>query len=133
MSDAETIPHQNAETGSEQQSSISNARRTPTRSLSATTIDDISVLEEDGDPSKHECLSTEVGSLGGASTDAESIDHVVSMIKIEQQDWVEEVLNDGVVSMLDIQFDNMIRMNQACQQCKNPLLIFNAHTNASTS
>ena len=50
----------------------------------------------------------ELGSPGGASSTADFIDHEVSMIEIEQQDWVEEVLDDGVVSMLNIQFDNMI-------------------------
>ena len=56
-------------------------------------------------------LDMVVGSPGEASwtsTAAESIDHVVSMIEIEQEDWVEEVLDDGVVNMLNIQFDNMI-------------------------
>ena len=45
---------------------------------------------------------------GGASCATESIDHMVSLIEIEQSDWVEEVLDDGVVSMLNIQFDDMI-------------------------
>ena len=39
---------------------------------------------------------------------AESIDTVVSMIEIEQEDWVEEVLDDGIVRMLNVQFDNLI-------------------------
>jgi hypothetical protein len=30
------------------------------------------------------------------------------MIKIEQEDWVEEVLNDGMVGMLNVQFDNLV-------------------------
>lgn len=50
----------------------------------------------------------EVGSLGGASATAESIDRQVSMIEIGRQKWVEEFLVDGVISMLDIQFDKMI-------------------------
>ena len=30
------------------------------------------------------------------------------MIKIEQEDWVEEVLNNGMVGMLNVQFDNLV-------------------------
>jgi hypothetical protein len=46
---------------------------------------------------------------GGASFATESINHMVrSLIEIEQSDWVEEVLDDGAVSMLNIQFDDMI-------------------------
>ena len=37
----------------------------------------------------------------------ESIDAVVSMIEMEQEEWVEEVLDDDVVGMLNIQFNNM--------------------------
>jgi hypothetical protein len=50
----------------------------------------------------------EASPRGGASSATESIDHMVSLIEIEQSDWVEEVLDDGVVSMLNIQFDDMI-------------------------
>lgn len=50
----------------------------------------------------------EVGSLGGASATVESIDRQVSMIEIGRQKWVEEFLVDGVISMLDIQFDKMV-------------------------
>lgn len=37
-----------------------------------------------------------------------SIDQMVSLIEVEQNDWEEEVLDDGVVGMLNIQFDDMI-------------------------
>lgn len=48
-------------------------------------------------------------SPGGVSTNtAISIEETVSMIEIEQQDWVEEVLDDSMVGMLNIQFDNMV-------------------------
>ena len=50
----------------------------------------------------------EASPRGGASCATESIDHMVSLIEIEQSDWVKEVLDDGVVSMLNIQFDDMI-------------------------
>ena len=30
------------------------------------------------------------------------------MIEIEQEDWVEEVLDDGMVGMLIIQLDNLV-------------------------
>ncbi len=47
--------------------------------------------------------------LAGSSRPApdESIDAVVSMIEMEQEEWVEEVLDDDVVGMLNVQFDNM--------------------------
>ena len=44
----------------------------------------------------------EVGSPGSASNAAESIDQQLIRIEIEQQEWVEEVLDDGVVTMLNI-------------------------------
>jgi hAT family C-terminal dimerisation region len=47
-------------------------------------------------------------SSGGASTATVSIDQMVSLIKVERNDWEEEVLDDGVVGMLNIQFDDMI-------------------------
>ena len=48
-------------------------------------------------------------SPGGVSTStAISIEETVTMIEIEQQDWVEEVLDDSMVGMLNIQFDNMV-------------------------
>jgi hAT family C-terminal dimerisation region len=61
-------------------------------------------------PASIAVLAGEVGlsATRSASSAVESIDHVVSMIEIEQEDWVEEVLDDGVVSMLNIQFDTMI-------------------------
>ena len=37
----------------------------------------------------------------------ETVDEVVNMIEKEQDEWVEEVLDDDVVGMLNIQFDNM--------------------------
>jgi hAT family C-terminal dimerisation region len=55
----------------------------------------------------HEVLGSP-GDASRTSTAAESIDQLVSTIQIEQEDWVEEVLDDGVVSMLNIQFDNLI-------------------------
>ena len=39
---------------------------------------------------------------------AVSIDAAVSMIEIEQEDWVEKVLDNGMVSLLNIQFDNLV-------------------------
>jgi hypothetical protein len=36
----------------------------------------------------------------------ESVDAEVRMIEVEQDDWVEEVLDDGVVGMLNVQFDH---------------------------
>ena len=53
----------------------------------------------------------DLGSPGGASNctaAAKSIEAVVSMIEIEQEDLVEKVLDDGVVGMMNIQFDNTI-------------------------
>ena len=38
----------------------------------------------------------------------ESVDAVVGMIETEQEDWVDEVLDDGIVGMLNVQFDNML-------------------------
>ena len=37
----------------------------------------------------------------------ESVDAEVSVIKVEQDDWMEEVLDDGGVGMLNVQFDHM--------------------------
>ena len=37
----------------------------------------------------------------------ESVDAEVSMIEVEQDDWVEEVMDDGVVGMLNVQFDHI--------------------------
>jgi hypothetical protein len=59
-----------------------------------------------------------VGSSGGVSTNnAVSIDAAVSMIDVEQEDWVEEVLNDGMVGMLNIQFDNLIAEDESDLSC----------------
>jgi hypothetical protein len=38
----------------------------------------------------------------------ESVDAVVGMIETEQEDWVDEVLDDGIVGMLNVQCDNML-------------------------
>jgi hypothetical protein len=46
---------------------------------------------------------------GGVSTNtAVSIDAALSMIEIEQEDWVKKVLDNGMVGMLNIQFNNLI-------------------------
>ena len=36
-----------------------------------------------------------------------SIEEVVNIIEREQDEWVEEILDDDVVGMLNVQFDNM--------------------------
>ena len=60
----------------------------------------------------------EVGSPGGVSTKtAVSIDAAVSMIEIEQEDWVEEVLDDGMVGKLIIQFNNLIAEDESDLSC----------------
>jgi hypothetical protein len=48
---------------------------------------------------------------------AVSIDAAVLIIKIEQEDWVEEVLNDGMVGMLNIQCDNLITEDESDLSC----------------
>jgi hypothetical protein len=54
-------------------------------------------------------IQNQHGLPGGVSINtAKSIDVVVSLIEIEQDDWAEEVLDDGIVGMLNIQFDNLI-------------------------
>ena len=59
-----------------------------------------------------------VASPGGVSTNtAISIDETVSMIEIEQEDWVEEVLDDGMVGMLNIQFDNLVADEESDLSC----------------
>jgi hypothetical protein len=45
--------------------------------------------------------------LASTRPPGESVDAVVSMIEVEQEEWVEEVLDDSVVGMLNTQFDNM--------------------------
>ena len=37
----------------------------------------------------------------------DEVNEVVCMIEREQEEWVEEVLDDDVVGMLNVQFDNM--------------------------
>ena len=60
----------------------------------------------------------EVGSPGGVSTNTfVSIDVAVPMIEIEQKDWAEEVLDDGMVAMLNIQFDNLIPEDESDLSC----------------
>jgi hypothetical protein len=54
------------------------------------------------------------GSGSSRPPDAESIDAVVSMIEMEQEEWVEEVLDDDVVGMLNVQFDNMFADDSEC-------------------
>jgi hypothetical protein len=55
---------------------------------------------------------------GGVSTNtAVSIDAAVLMIEIEQEDWVEEVLDDSMVGMLNIQFDNLIADEDSDLSC----------------
>lgn len=51
----------------------------------------------------------------GVSTNiAASIDTVVLMIEIEQEDWAEEQgLDDGMVSMLNIKFNNLIAAGES--------------------
>jgi hypothetical protein len=39
------------------------------------------------------------------------------MIKIEQKDWVEEVLNDGMVGRLCIQFNKLVAKEESYQSC----------------
>jgi hypothetical protein len=46
--------------------------------------------------------------LGHSAKTAVSIDAAVTMIEIEQEDWVEEVLDNSMVSMLNKQFDNLV-------------------------
>ena len=46
-----------------------------------------------------------------------SIDAAVLMIEIEQKDWVEEVLNDGMVGMINIQFNNLIAEDESDLSC----------------
>ena len=41
-------------------------------------------------------------------TCAASIDGAVSMMEVEQEDWVEEVLDDGIVGILNIRFDTLV-------------------------
>jgi hypothetical protein len=54
---------------------------------------------------RQKAVMTGLGSTRPATD--KSIDAVVSMIEMEQNEWVEEVLDDGVVGMLNVQFDNM--------------------------
>jgi hypothetical protein len=45
----------------------------------------------------------------------ESIDAVVNMIEMGQDEWVEEVLDDSAVGMLnDVQFDNLFADDSEC-------------------
>jgi hypothetical protein len=53
--------------------------------------------------------------LGSTRPSDESIDEVVKMIEMDQDEWVEEVLDDGVVGMLNVQFDNMLADNSDYQ------------------
>ena len=39
------------------------------------------------------------------------------MIEIEQEDWVEEVLDDGMVGKLIIQFNNLIAEDESDLSC----------------
>jgi hypothetical protein len=58
-------------------------------------------------------------SPGGVSTitAALSIDATVLMIEIEHEDWVEKVLNDGMVDMLNIQYDNLMAEDESDLSC----------------
>ena len=57
-------------------------------------------------------------SPGGVSTNtAISIDETVSKIKIEQEDWVKEVLYDGMVPMQNIQFDKLVANEESDLSC----------------
>ena len=48
----------------------------------------------------------------GSTRPPESIDAGVNMIEMDQdEEWAEEVLDDGVVGMLNVQFDNMFADN----------------------
>jgi hypothetical protein len=59
-----------------------------------------------------------VGSPQGVMTNtAVSIDAAVLMTEIEQEDWAEEVLDDGMVAMLNIQFDNLIAEDESDLSC----------------
>ena len=60
-----------------------------------------------------------VGSRAGdvSINTAVSIDAGVSMIEIEQKDWVEEVLDDGRVGMLNAQFNNLIAEDESDLSC----------------
>ena len=49
--------------------------------------------------------------LGSTRPPDESIDAVVNIIEMDQDEWAEEVLDDGVVGMLNVQFDNMFADN----------------------
>ena len=44
--------------------------------------------------------------LGSSRPPGESIGVVVSMIEMDHDEWVEEVLDDGIVGMMNVQFDN---------------------------
>jgi hypothetical protein len=58
------------------------------------------------------------GSPQGVMTNtAVSVDVAVLMTEIEQEDWVEEVLDDGVVGMLIIQFGNLIAEDESDLSC----------------
>ena len=58
------------------------------------------------------------GSPQGVTTNtAVSVDTAVLMTEIEQEDWVEEVLDDGVVGMLIIQFGNLIAEDESDLSC----------------
>ncbi len=39
------------------------------------------------------------------------------MIEIEHEDWVEKVLNDGMVDMLNIQYDNLMAEDESDLSC----------------
>jgi hypothetical protein len=42
-----------------------------------------------------------------------SIDAVVGMIETEQEDWVDDVLDNGIVGMLNVHFDNILADNSS--------------------
>ncbi len=58
-----------------------------------------------------------VSPQGVMTNTAVSIDAAVLMTEIEQEDWVEEVLDDGMVGMLNIQFDNLIAEDESDLSC----------------
>ena len=61
---------------------------------------------------------THDASPGVVSTNtAISIGETVLMIEIEQEDWVKEVLDNSMVGMLNIQFDNLVADEESDLSC----------------
>ena len=58
-------------------------------------------------PDRHKAFMS-VTRLPAAGT----IDEVVNAIEVEQQEWVEEVLDDGAIAMLNTQFNHLLEEEQ---------------------